>query len=94
MQSILSQTYDEIELVVSQTYDENFVPLWGEPKFIAGIRHVNSRVVEELMEKSDMLVEDEKLRREIGRAGRQEVEKGKFSATTRNRKFEEYLTRR
>lgn len=45
------------------------------------------RVVKELAEKTNILVEDEKLRRRMGIAGRREIETGKFSIKRRNEKL-------
>jgi glycosyltransferase involved in cell wall biosynthesis len=68
-------------------YDENFVPLWGEPSFMRAIHQSDPKMVEELVEKTSVLIEDEKLRRSMGKAGKQEVEMGKFSIETRNKKL-------
>jgi len=68
-------------------FDENFVPLWGEPRFMRAIRQVDSRVVEELVEKTSILIENEGLRRSMGKAGRQRIEEGNFSISKRNQKL-------
>lgn len=68
-------------------HDENFVPLWGEPTFMKNIRQADARMVNELVEKISILIENEKLRRSMGRAARKEIENGKFSVMTRNRKL-------
>jgi glycosyltransferase involved in cell wall biosynthesis len=72
-------------------YDEHFIPSWGEPRFMAAIRHVDPRMIEDLVDATEILIEDEKLRRNMGRAGRKEIDEGKFSITTRNRKLKKVL---
>jgi glycosyltransferase involved in cell wall biosynthesis len=52
--------------------------------FRRAIRSVAYGVVDELEEKLSMLIEDHGLRREMGRAGRAEIESGKFSIDRRN----------
>ena len=69
-------------------HSDGFVPLWGEPKFMRGIRRFDFRMVKELVEKTSILIEDEKLRRNMGKAGRKEIEEGKFSIATRNKKLQ------
>jgi glycosyltransferase involved in cell wall biosynthesis len=68
-------------------HDETFVPLWGEPSFMNAIRQVDDRMVMELAKKTSELIEDEKLRRKMGRNGRKEIEMGKFSIKTRNQRL-------
>jgi len=51
------------------------------------IEPVDPQVVAELVEKTSILIEDEDLRRKMGRAGREEVETGKFSLEKRNNKL-------
>jgi glycosyltransferase involved in cell wall biosynthesis len=68
-------------------YVENFIPNWSynpSTKFMRAIKNVDPEVVNELVEKTSILIEDEKLRRRMGRAGRQEIETGKFSLEKRN----------
>ena len=43
--------------------------------------------MEELVEKTSILIDDEKLRRKMGKAGRQEIETGKFSLEKRNERL-------
>lgn len=50
-------------------------------------RIINPQLVNELVEKTGLLVENEELRRRMGKAARQEVEKGKFSINKRNEKL-------
>lgn len=73
-----------------QYYIENFVPNWDyhpNSKFMKMIETVDSRVVAELVEKTSFLIEDEELIRKMGRAGRWEIENGKFSLEKRNEKL-------
>ena len=51
------------------------------------IKTIDSKVVEDLVEKTSILIENEELRRKMGRAGRQEIETGKFSIKKRNKKL-------
>lgn len=69
-------------------YDKNFIPLWGGPNFTKTIRNIDPEMVRELVEKTIILIEDERLRRRMGRAARKEIETGKFSIKRRNEKLE------
>ena len=69
---------------------ENFIPASFTPlnsQRMKAIQTLQTSVVEELVEKASILIENKELRRRIGRAGRQEVEKGKFSVENRNNKL-------
>ena len=55
--------------------------------FKKAIKSVDSRVVEELVNKTGILIENHELRRQMGKAGRWEVEHGKFSIEARNQKL-------
>ncbi len=68
-------------------HNDNFIPFWGEPAFMKAVREPDAEMVEELVEKTRILIEDAKLRRSMGRAARKEIENGKFSVLTRNRKL-------
>ena len=50
-------------------------------------RAVDPRVVEDLAEKTSILIENQELRGRMGKAGRWEVEHGKFSIENRNEKL-------
>jgi glycosyltransferase involved in cell wall biosynthesis len=50
-------------------------------------RAVNPQVVQELVEKTSLLIENRELRRQMGKAARCEVEQGKFSIERRNGKL-------
>lgn len=68
-------------------HNENCIPLWGEPKFMRIIRQADARMVEELVEKTSLLIEDKELGRRMGSAGRREIENGKFSTMARNKRL-------
>jgi len=71
-----------------QYYTENFIPNWSAPESLKIIKRMTDhKVVKELVEKTCMLIEDENLRKRMGRAGRQEIESGKFSIEKRNEKL-------
>ncbi|MFC1998982.1 glycosyltransferase family 4 protein [Chloroflexota bacterium] len=71
-----------------QYYVDNFVPNWGSPESMKIIKGgVDPKVIEQLVAKTSLLIEDEDLRRRMGRAGRQEIETGKFSIGERNLKL-------
>jgi len=72
-----------------QYYIENFIPNWSAPESLKIIKEtINPKVVNELVEKTSILIEDESLRRRMGKAGRQEIESGTFSIEKRNAKLE------
>jgi glycosyltransferase involved in cell wall biosynthesis len=54
-------------------------------------RSPDMHVVNELVEKTSILIEDEGLRRRMGIAGRREIEAGKFSIKRRNEKLKKIL---
>lgn len=73
-----------------QYYAENFVPIWNynpASRFMKSIKTVDPKVVQELVEKTSFLIENEELRRRMGKAGRREIETGKFSIEKRNKKL-------
>ena len=73
-----------------QYYAEHFIPIWSyipDSQLMKAIRTVDYRVVEELVEKTSLLIENEGLRRRMGKAGRWEIENGKFSIEKRNKKL-------
>jgi len=65
------------------------LPLTHELREILYARGPDTRLVKELAEKTSILIEDEKLRRRMGIAGRREIETGKFSVKRRNKKLKE-----
>ncbi len=68
-------------------YVGNLIPNWSSPTNLRKYSTPDPHVVSELVEKSIILIEDEYMRRRMGKAGRQEVEIGKFSLTRRNEKL-------
>lgn len=54
-------------------------------------RQVDPRLVAALVQRLSLLIENPELRREMGRAGRRQVEEGKFSITTRNEALKQLL---
>ncbi|MBT9150326.1 MAG: Lipopolysaccharide core biosynthesis protein RfaG [candidate division WS2 bacterium] len=71
-----------------QYYRENFIPNWSAPETLKMIKKINDpRVVKELVEKTSILIEDENLRKRMGKSARQEIETGKFSIEKRNEKL-------
>ncbi|MCZ7399987.1 MAG: glycosyltransferase family 4 protein [Candidatus Methanoperedens sp.] len=71
-------------------YINNFIPNWSEQKTLEIIKNAtDSAVVNELVEKTGILIENERIRRRMGFQGRQEIEIGKFSIDFRNNKLKE-----
>jgi glycosyltransferase involved in cell wall biosynthesis len=71
-----------------QYYMENFIPNWSSPETLKAIKNaVDPAVVNELVEKTSILIEDTNLRRMMGMAGRDEIETGRFSIEKRNEKL-------
>jgi len=73
-----------------QYYAENFIPVWSympNSKFMKAIRNADSRVVKDLVKKTAILIENEPLRKTMGKAAREEVETGKYSIMKRNEKL-------
>ena len=61
------------------------------PSFQRAIRTVDHRLVRRIAEKVSVLIENPELRRSMGRAGRWEVEHGKFSIERRNERLKRIL---
>ena len=73
-----------------QYYVENFIPNWdyqSGSQFMKAIEIVDIKVVEELVGKTSILIENKELRRSMGKTGRGEIETGKFSIDKRNEKL-------
>ena len=68
-------------------FDRYFIPKGGTADVIKAIKTVDIEVVEDLVNKTSYLIEDEKLRHRMGKAGRREIENGKFSIKERNEKL-------
>ncbi|MBI4333641.1 MAG: glycosyltransferase family 4 protein [Chloroflexi bacterium] len=65
-------------------YIQDSVVHLNSPAFKRAVDRLDGDLVEALVEKLSRLIEDRELRRAMGRAGRQEVEGGKFSIERRN----------
>ena len=61
-----------------------FVPPSGSPEYHDIVASTNPQIVQELVEKLGLLIEDPELRRGLGKAGRETVENGRFSMRQRN----------
>jgi glycosyltransferase involved in cell wall biosynthesis len=70
-------------------YDEkNYIPLWGTPDNLKRIKMITDMdIVMDIVEKSTILIENESLRRNMGKLNRSEIEFGKFSVPKRNEKL-------
>lgn len=69
-------------------YVPHFIPHYTS-RFMKGIKHADNRVVEELVEKTSILIEDESLRHRMGKRGREEIESGRFSILRRNKRLKQ-----
>jgi glycosyltransferase involved in cell wall biosynthesis len=70
-------------LPVSQTY----------PQVLRALRNPDPRLVSDLVQKASLLIEDKKLRRKMGAAGRRRVELGENSLACRNARLKEVFDR-
>lgn len=61
-----------------------FVPPAGSPEYHDIVASTNPQIVQELVEKLSLLIEDPELRRRLGKAGGEVVENGRFSIQQRN----------
>ena len=71
-------------------YAENFIPIWDYTpgsQFMKAVRILDHKVVEELVEKTSILIEDRDLRKKMGKAAREEIETGRFSIEKRNERL-------
>lgn len=69
-------------------YNNTFIPLWGTSEFFSKIKNnVDMKIVEDIVDKTSLLIEDEKTRRKLGRNGRNMIENGIFSINHRNKKL-------
>lgn len=83
-----------------QYNSRTLVPNWSHystSKFMKSIKIVDRDIVNALVDKTSILVENENLRRRMGKAGRASIEEGKFSFNKRRkvleRVFDEALDR-
>ena len=72
-------------------YMENLMPIFGAPEFLRAIRTPDPKVAQELADKTSILIENKDLRREMGRKGRREVERGRFSIERRTERLKRIL---
>jgi glycosyltransferase involved in cell wall biosynthesis len=70
-------------------YFKNGIPNWGTSQFMKEVREANQILVQELVEKLEYLLNNDQLRRRFGKAGREEIERGKFSIHNRNNKLKQ-----
>ena len=70
---------------VLSRYPESLVWNTRPPQLLRAIRTVDTQVVQQLANKLGALIENEELRRRMGKAGRYEIEEGKHSIGERNR---------
>ena len=68
-------------------YTKSFLPNWDTPQFLKATQTADPEVVEEMVEKTSILIDNPELRRRMGKAGRWEVEHRKFSIENRNEKL-------
>ncbi len=71
----------------------DFLPEGITKPFKRGSRPISNQSVQSLVKNTSKLIESETLRKQLGKAGRWEIENGKFSIETRNRKFKDVLDR-
>lgn len=72
-------------------YDEFYFHLSCRGQFRQAIGKIDDTVVQRLVDRMGFLIENPDLRRQMGRAGRWEVEHGKFSIEKRNEKLKRIL---
>jgi glycosyltransferase involved in cell wall biosynthesis len=68
-------------------YSWNGGPNHYDKEFLRGLRQSRSWLIKQIVEKASMLIENESLRRKIGREARFLVEHGEFSIPRRNMKL-------
>jgi glycosyltransferase involved in cell wall biosynthesis len=75
-------------------YDEEGLPVsMFTPTFTRAIRETDRRMVEDVVRKTSVLIENPELRKRMGAAGRREVEEGRFSIARRNHQLKQILDR-
>jgi glycosyltransferase involved in cell wall biosynthesis len=65
----------------------------AHPQVLRALQATDPRLVNDLVEKASLLIEDKELRRKMGAAGRWQVEHGKNSLAYRNTKLKEVFDR-
>jgi len=76
-------------LVKTDLTHENYFPYGKGQKYLKDVRRIDKNIVDQLVEKLSILIEDKKLREKMGRAGKKMIEdkNGKFSIEKRNKKL-------
>ena len=69
------------------------LPLWPHERWIKSMHSIRQLLVGELTNQVSRLVENEQLRREMGRAGMREITNGTFSIASRNKTLKDILDR-
>jgi glycosyltransferase involved in cell wall biosynthesis len=68
-------------------YLGNYIPGGHTPQFRKAIRLIDNHIVDEMVEKTGILIDNPELRRKLGKAGRWEIEQGRYSIANRNEKL-------
>jgi glycosyltransferase involved in cell wall biosynthesis len=68
-----------------------FVPPGGSPEYRDIVGSTDPQMVEQLVERLSLLIENADLRRRLGKAGRETVENGRFSIQRRNSRLKRVL---
>jgi glycosyltransferase involved in cell wall biosynthesis len=71
--------------------DDRNIPLWGQRGFETRIRTPDPKVVQDLTDALDILIQDRSLRRKMGARGRALVENGRHSIASRNASLKKVL---
>jgi glycosyltransferase involved in cell wall biosynthesis len=66
---------------------DTFLPNFGIPQFIDALKTPDPAVIEDLVRKTSVLIENPELRRTMGQAARRAVEYGKYSEACRNKEM-------
>ena len=74
---------------VLSNYPESLAWNTRPPQFLRALQTVDTKVAQQLADKTSILIENEELRRRMGKASRWEIEKGKLSIDERNRRLKE-----
>jgi len=74
-------------------YRANFIHKWDENSeawnnFVNFLKLKQPKIIGQIVEKTAILIENKSLRKRMGKSGRREIEKGKFSIKKRNEKLE------
>ena len=72
---------------VLSNYPESLAWNTRPPQLLRTLQTVDTKIAQQLADKISILIENEELRGSMGKAGRREIEKGKFSIEKRNRRL-------